>query len=77
MNLKRVVFGGLIATGIIGASVSSALAWGCKAQAGGMSTIYGYSKGYSTRGEAEGRALAECQKNGGKGCKITYCTASD
>lgn len=76
MNLKRVVFGGLIATGTIGASVSSALAWGCSAQASGMSTIYGYSKGYSNRGEAEARAIQECQKNGGKGCKITYCSAT-
>jgi len=77
MGMKRVIFGGLVAVGMVSASVSSALAWGCKAQAGGMSTIYGYSKKYASRGEAEARALAECQKNGGKGCKITYCTASD
>lgn len=51
----------------------SGTTYGCSAQAGGMSSIYGYSKGHSSRGEAEARAIQECISRGGRGCRITSC----
>lgn len=46
---------------------------GCAAYAADQtagSTAYGWSKDYPTRSAAEGRALNECENNGGANCVI-------
>jgi hypothetical protein len=40
--------------------------------AGGQSGVCGYSYSYSSRSEADNRALQECASNGGVNCKLLY-----